>query len=91
MDRALSQLSTEYRERGKAALFATLEPFLTWNSGEDYSAAAEKLGIGETAVRVGVHRLRERFRRALRSEVAQTVGSEDDLEEELKNFPRLLA
>jgi DNA-directed RNA polymerase specialized sigma24 family protein len=90
MDRALGRLREEYEKRGKGELFKVLELFLTWNSGEDYPSAAARVDLTETAFRVGVHRIRDRFRRALREEIAGTVGSMDNLEKELKDFPRLL-
>ena len=37
----------------------------------------------EGAVKVAVHRLRNRFRDLLREEVADTVGSPDQVEQEL--------
>jgi RNA polymerase sigma-70 factor (ECF subfamily) len=45
--------------------------------------AAEKLGITEAHMRLLVHRLRESFRQALRREIADTVLSFEEVEEEL--------
>jgi DNA-directed RNA polymerase specialized sigma24 family protein len=42
-----------------------------------YGAAGVTLGLSEGAVKVAVHRLRERFRECLRAEIAQTL-SEDE-------------
>lgn len=39
-----------------------------------YAAAAAELGLSEGAVKVAVHRLRARFRDALRAEVAETLA-----------------
>lgn len=91
LELALRRLRGEYEQRGKGELFATLEPFITWNSGEAYGSAARRAGLSETAFRVGVHRVRDRFHRALREEIAETVGSSEDLERELKQFPQLFA
>ena len=38
------------------------------------------------AVAVAVHRLRDRFRRAVRDEVAQTVATPDEIEEEMRHL-----
>ena len=46
--------------------------------------------MSESAVRVAIHRLREKYRKALRAEIAETVDSEEELEAELKSFPTLL-
>jgi RNA polymerase sigma-70 factor (ECF subfamily) len=38
------------------------------------------------AVKVAVHRLRKRFRDALRDEIAQTVAGEEDIDAELRSL-----
>jgi RNA polymerase sigma-70 factor (ECF subfamily) len=40
----------------------------------------------EGAVRVAVHRLRRRCRELLREEIAQTVASEDQIDEEIRGL-----
>ena len=44
------------------------------------------LDMSEGAVKVAVHRLRKRYREMLRSEIAETVTSEDAVEEELQEL-----
>jgi RNA polymerase sigma-70 factor (ECF subfamily) len=44
------------------------------------------LGISEGAVKVGVHRLRKKFRDVVRDEIAQTVSSDEEIEEELRHL-----
>jgi RNA polymerase sigma-70 factor (ECF subfamily) len=44
---------------------------------------AEQLGITEGAAKVAVHRLRQKYRDALRGEIAQTVAAEGDVDSEL--------
>lgn len=52
-----------------------LERFLTANGdGDAYAVAARELQMSEGAVKVAVHRLRERFRESLRAEVAETLA-----------------
>ena len=48
--------------------------------------AGAELGMTEGAVKVAVHRLRRRYRDLLREQVAQTVHTAVDLEEELCNL-----
>ncbi len=56
-----------------------LAPFLAANGdAAAYSEAGASLGMTEGAVKVAVHRLRERFRAALREEVAQTLDEADE-------------
>jgi len=38
------------------------------------------------AVRTALHRLRQRFGRLLRDEVAQTVASEEEVDEEIRHL-----
>ena len=42
------------------------------------------MGLSETAVKVTVHRLRQRYRELLREEIAHTVTSPDEVEDELR-------
>jgi hypothetical protein len=44
------------------------------------------LGMSEAAVKVAVHRLRRRFRDLLRQEIASTVSSADEIEDELRHL-----
>jgi len=55
--------------------------------------AARALGLSETAIKVAIHRLRERFRKAVRTEIAQTLGSDDEgaISEELRYLIEVLA
>jgi RNA polymerase sigma-70 factor (ECF subfamily) len=40
----------------------------------------------EGAVRIAVHRLRKRYRELLRDEIAQTVTSDDQIDEEIRDL-----
>jgi len=55
------------------------------------SQIALQLGISVSAVKVAVHRLRERFREALRGEVAHTVSQSDEIEDELRYLITVLS
>jgi hypothetical protein len=48
------------------------------------AVAAGQLGLSEAAVKVAIHRLRQRFREAVRGEIAQTVSAPEVVEEELE-------
>lgn len=85
LDRVLDCLQQEQRTDGKAALFDRLKPFLTASrSSGGYAAVAAELGMTEGAVKVAVHRLRRRYRRLLRDEIAQTVASPDEVDDEIR-------
>jgi len=56
-----------------------------------YKELASRLGMTEEALRVAVHRLRQRYRRALHEEIAQTVTGEAEIVEELNCLRRILS
>jgi RNA polymerase sigma factor (sigma-70 family) len=87
LDRVLTRLREEYASRDKADLFEQCQPCLTGAADAPaYAELAERLAMSEPAVRVAVHRLRQRYRELLRAEVAQTVGHPDDVEAELQHL-----
>ena len=47
---------------------------------------ASKLDMNTPAVRMAVHRARRRFRKALRTEVADTVAASEDIDGELRHL-----
>jgi RNA polymerase sigma-70 factor (ECF subfamily) len=52
---------------------------------------AAELGLSESAVKVAVHRLRQRFGQALRGVVAQTVANPADIDDEIRSMLASLA
>ena len=84
---ALRQLRAETLAAGKQSQFDALKRFLTASGGSaDYAAAAGLLGVQPGSVPVLVHRLRQRYRALVREEVAQTVCSPTDLQEEMRHL-----
>jgi RNA polymerase sigma-70 factor (ECF subfamily) len=83
--RALEELRVESQARGKGELYEALKGSLT---GEEppRSETAERLGTSEGAVKVAVHRLRQRYRELLRAEIAQTVGDPEEVEAEMRHL-----
>ena len=91
LETAIARLEREQNAAGKGEVFAALYPFLAAKpQGDDYEAVGAKLGMTTSAIHVAVHRLRQRFRRALESAVAETVASPDEIEEELRHLLSLL-
>src|SRR5208283_2039600 len=87
LERALAGLSDELHAGGKAAQFERLRDFLTTEgTGEQYKRVARELEVADSSVAVLVHRLRQRFRQLVRAEVAQTVSSPTELEEEMRHL-----
>lgn len=83
LERALGAVRASYAGRGQQAVFDALKGFLVGQDDRRYAEAGASLGLSEGAVKVAVHRLRDRYRRALRDEVAQTVEDEAQVEDEL--------
>jgi RNA polymerase sigma-70 factor (ECF subfamily) len=88
--RALDVISAELRDAGKAAQFLVLKPWLMGDGGAQ-SAAAAQLGMSESAVKVAIHRLRQRFRQAVKAEISHTVPAESDVDDELRHLVAVLA
>lgn len=90
--RALTQVEDKYRADGKSNYFEVLKPWLAGtDAGLNQKSAAEKLGISESAVKVAIHRLRKKFRDAVKSEIAQTVREESQINEELNYLIQVLS
>jgi RNA polymerase sigma-70 factor (ECF subfamily) len=86
------RLRKEYHETGKGALFSELESVLAGTEdGLSYPERAARLQMSVGALRVAVHRLRARFRELLRSEVAQTVSSQEEVDDELRHLMDVIA
>lgn len=87
IQQAHQRLQQEYALANKEDLFNHLTPFLSGDRGDaTYAQTGASLGMSEGAMKVAVHRLRRRYRELLREEVAQTVRSPCDLEEELRSL-----
>jgi RNA polymerase sigma-70 factor (ECF subfamily) len=85
LDHVLARLGEDYAGKGKGPLFEQLRPFLTGEPTDtSYHDVAVRCGLSEGAIKVAVHRLRQRYRDTLRSEIAQTVASESDVDDELQ-------
>ena len=86
------KLEAEHRQQGKAELFDALRTTLAGpGNSAPYAELGQKLGLNEGAVKVAVHRLRQRYRAILRETIAETVASEEEVDEELRYLLRTLA
>jgi RNA polymerase sigma factor (sigma-70 family) len=92
LDQVLGRLRAGYTRDGKEKLFEHLKPTLTEASRMvAYAEIASRLGTTEGAVKVAVHRLRQRYRELLRAEIAETVASAGEVEDEIRNLFAALA
>ncbi len=87
VEQVLARLKQEYAAAGKVDVFAALEPGLTEEAAPGgYAAGAARLGLSEGAARVAMHRLRRRFGELLRGEIAHTVASPAEVDEEIRQL-----
>lgn len=85
LEQSLARLRHEYATQGREPLFEQLKTTLTEARGSvPYSALAASLNMSEAAVKMAVHRLRQRYRECLRAEIAQTVATTAEIEDELR-------
>jgi RNA polymerase sigma-70 factor (ECF subfamily) len=87
LDHVLDRLRNEAAASGREAVFAQLQGCLLGERPtETYAQLGARLGLSETAVKVTVHRLRQRYRELLREEIAHTVTRPDEIDEEMRNL-----
>ena len=92
LEQVLRRLREEYTRDGKEKQFEQLKPTLTEASGSvPYAQIALRLGTSEGAVKVAVHRLRQRYRELLRAEIADTVADAGEIDDEIRNLFAALA
>lgn len=85
LDRVLARQRQEAVALGRDTLFDELQSCLLGERPtETYGQLGTRLGMSETAVKVAVHRLRQRYRELLREEIAHTVTHPEDVDEELR-------
>src|SRR5438876_1389362 len=87
LERVLSRLKDEYRAVGNAALFDSLKHLLPDEPGAPSQAEiAAQLGMTENAIRQAFYRFRQRYQSLLREEIAHTVATPGDIEDELRHL-----
>lgn len=92
LDSVYQRLQGEYERDRKGALFQELKFCLSGaRSSVPYADLAARLNMPENTVKTTVHRLRQRYRELLRAEVAHTVASPGEIEEELRSLFRALS
>ena len=92
LNQVLKNLERDYELEGKKTLLDELRFCLTGERSRlPYAELAARLGMSESAVKVAVHRLRQRYREALRIEIANTVATREEIEEEIRYLFAVLA
>jgi RNA polymerase sigma-70 factor (ECF subfamily) len=91
LERVLSRLKDEYCAADNVALFDSLKELLPDEPGSPSQAEiAARLGMTENAVRQAFYRFRQRYQSLLREEIAQTVATPGDIEDELRHLIAVL-
>jgi RNA polymerase sigma-70 factor (ECF subfamily) len=91
IDRAMARLEEEFAAAGKLAVFTELKGFLSGDDSRPQQEVADRLGMTAGAVKVAVHRLRKRCRELLREEVAGTVATPEEIDDEIQRLMGSLA
>jgi RNA polymerase sigma factor (sigma-70 family) len=92
LEEVYRRLETEHRQQDKAKLFEVLRTTLAGASNSaPYAELGRRLEMTEGAVKVAVHRLRQRYRELLRETIAETVSAPDEVDDELRYLFRTLA
>jgi RNA polymerase sigma factor (sigma-70 family) len=87
LDCVLARLREEFTVRGKAKQFDHLRVYLVGErNGPPQAEAAEELGMTPGAIKVAIHRMRQRYGQLLREEIAQTVGGAEQVDEEIRSL-----
>ena len=87
LDNVLQKLEADYVARHEQSLFTTLKPLLTANDlPETYATLAHSLNTTEGALKTAAHRLRRRYRDLLRAEIAHTVATPEEIEDEITHL-----
>lgn len=87
IDRVSQLLRADYHQAGRGELFELLEPFLSelpqrgW-----YAQAAEEVGMNPRTLKVALHRLRRRFGRLVRQELARHRHGQEEFNEGIRDL-----
>jgi DNA-directed RNA polymerase specialized sigma24 family protein len=93
LERALTAVERGVGAAGDGHEFEVLKPWLTGDChghSQTQADAARRLNMSEGAVKVAIHRLRKRFREAVRQEIASTLNRSADLPNELEHLLAVL-
>jgi RNA polymerase sigma factor (sigma-70 family) len=91
LERVLSRLKDEYFAADNAALFESLKELLPGEPGSpSHAEIAVRLGMSENAARQAFYRFRQRYQALLREEIANTVATPADIEDELLHLIAVL-
>ena len=87
LEQALGQLAREMTDSGKGHVFEKLKGCLMAEADTPtHDRMASELGLSPGAVKVRVHRLRQRYRRILRERIAMTLSDPAEVDDEIRRL-----
>jgi RNA polymerase sigma factor (sigma-70 family) len=87
LTRVMRQLEREQERAGNARRFERLKSFIGGRAeGTSIAEVAAELGTNESAARMAVSRLRDRYRDLLRAEIGETVATPQEIDEEIAHL-----
>jgi RNA polymerase sigma-70 factor (ECF subfamily) len=87
LDIALAQVRNDAETNGRSGLFEDLKGLISLDvTLAPYDEIAARHGLTEGAVKAAAHRLRQGFRAALRRAIAQTVSTEEEIDDEIRHL-----
>jgi RNA polymerase sigma-70 factor (ECF subfamily) len=87
LGKVMKDIQQEYLHAGKGKVFEALEVFLSGDKSEaTYAEVGKGVQMSESAVKMAVSRLRQRYGEKLRGEIANTVSGSAGVEEELRHL-----
>ena len=92
LDEAWGQLRAEFVRQGREQWLNEMKPIVLGGAADPptQDEIAARLNVSPTALRNALLRLRHRFREALRAEIARTVATSAEVDEEMRYLHRVL-
>jgi len=92
LETIFNRLREEFGAEGRAGLFQHLQGHL-WGDIESipYAQLAQKTGLTEGNVKTIAYRFRERYRGLLRDEIANTVATPGEVDDEIRHLMRIVS
>jgi RNA polymerase sigma factor (sigma-70 family) len=92
LDQVLARLAQEFTQSGKRELFERLQPLLIEETEvKTYAEIGREAGLTEEAVKKAVQRMRRRYHQLFREEIAHTVATPEEVEDELRHLCGVLS
>ena len=92
LEQVMVRLESGFQANGQGGLFLELKPFLIGESRSvTYADLAGKLGVSEASLKMKVQRMRHRYQRLLREEIARTVSDPEEVDDEIGYLFRVLS